>query len=228
MELDRAGEPCDSLILIPEPASVRRLAIEPTIVTSRPSRIHTVPRPTSTSQCQLVHGSRSKRAGMRVSMPGLQRATLPPCSAPRSATASPLARLAKPAAPRRGQASSAVSTTRPTPSDDAARPTFPGRWTSGDIDLGVEYQADERVVLLILGRLFGTVGRKPIIPGSYILSRSCRSSRRSCSKPRLEGNHADVPRSSDGLPFGLDVCSPQRSPEVLSPRRFGSRGRIAK
>ena len=39
----------------------------PTIVTSRPSRIHTVPSPTSTIQCQRDHGSRSSRAGIRVS-----------------------------------------------------------------------------------------------------------------------------------------------------------------
>src|SRR3954471_11083132 len=37
------------------------------MVTSRPSRIHTVPRPTSTIQCQRAHGSRSSRAGIRVS-----------------------------------------------------------------------------------------------------------------------------------------------------------------
>src|SRR6185369_9036169 len=47
--------------------SLRRLAIAPTIVTSSPSRIHTVPRPRTTSQCQPLHGRRSIRAGIRVS-----------------------------------------------------------------------------------------------------------------------------------------------------------------
>src|SRR4051812_42062507 len=46
--------------------SVRREAIAPTIVTSSPSRIQTVPRPKTTSQCQPLHGRRSIRAGMRV------------------------------------------------------------------------------------------------------------------------------------------------------------------
>ena len=40
----------------------------PTIVTSRPSRIQTVPSPISTIQCQRAHGSRSSRAGIFVSM----------------------------------------------------------------------------------------------------------------------------------------------------------------
>src|SRR4051794_23234616 len=48
--------------------SCRRLAIAPTIVTSTPSRTHTVPRPRTTSQCQRLHGSRSMRPGMRVVM----------------------------------------------------------------------------------------------------------------------------------------------------------------
>src|SRR5689334_2800671 len=47
--------------------SDRRLPIAPTIVTSRPSRIHTVPRPVITSQCHPLQGSRSIRAGIRVS-----------------------------------------------------------------------------------------------------------------------------------------------------------------
>ena len=42
--------------------------MEPTIVTSRPSRIQTVPSPITTSQCQRAHGSRSSRAGMSVVM----------------------------------------------------------------------------------------------------------------------------------------------------------------
>src|SRR3954451_3670289 len=46
--------------------SLSRLAIAPTIVTSRPSRIHTVPSPTTTSQCHPLHGRRSMRAGIRV------------------------------------------------------------------------------------------------------------------------------------------------------------------
>src|SRR5215216_5829593 len=40
----------------------------PTIVTARPSRIHTVPRPMMTIQCHLDHGRRSIRAGMFVSI----------------------------------------------------------------------------------------------------------------------------------------------------------------
>src|SRR3954471_6553263 len=56
-----------SEISSPDPFSVRREEIVPTIVTSRPSRIHTVPSPTSTIQCQRDPGSRSSRAGIRVS-----------------------------------------------------------------------------------------------------------------------------------------------------------------
>ncbi len=47
----------------PLPGSERRPAMLPTIVTSRPSRIHTVPRPITTVQCQRDHGRRSRRAG---------------------------------------------------------------------------------------------------------------------------------------------------------------------
>src|SRR5581483_6080310 len=43
-------------------------AIDPTIVTSRPSRIQTVPSPATTSQWNLDHGSRSRRPGMSVSI----------------------------------------------------------------------------------------------------------------------------------------------------------------
>ncbi len=59
-----------SAVVSPRPpaCSVRRLAIEPTIVTSRPSRIQTVPSPTMISQCHLDHGSRSSRFGMFVSI----------------------------------------------------------------------------------------------------------------------------------------------------------------
>src|SRR5437868_12368063 len=46
--------------------SVSALAIEPTSVTSKPSRIHVIPRPMTTSQCQRLHGSRSSRFGMFV------------------------------------------------------------------------------------------------------------------------------------------------------------------
>ena len=45
----------------------RRLAIAPTIVTSSPSRIQTVPRPSDDEPVPAVQGSRSMRAGMRVS-----------------------------------------------------------------------------------------------------------------------------------------------------------------
>jgi hypothetical protein len=47
--------------------SVSALAIEPTSVTSKPSRIHVIPSPMTTSQCQRLHGSRSSRFGMFVS-----------------------------------------------------------------------------------------------------------------------------------------------------------------
>ena len=57
-----------SVMEMPDPFSVSRLAIEPTMVTSSPSRIHTVPSPRTTSQCQRDQGSRSIRAGMLVLM----------------------------------------------------------------------------------------------------------------------------------------------------------------
>ena len=44
------------------------LPIAPTMVTSSPSSIQTVPSPTKTSQCHLDHGRRSSRAGTSVSM----------------------------------------------------------------------------------------------------------------------------------------------------------------
>ncbi len=50
----------------PLPGSDRRLAMLPTTVTSRPSRIHTVPRPMTMVQCQRDHGRRSSLAGMLV------------------------------------------------------------------------------------------------------------------------------------------------------------------
>jgi hypothetical protein len=43
------------------------LAIAPTIVTSKPSRIQVMPSPVTTSQCQRLHGSRSSRRGIIVS-----------------------------------------------------------------------------------------------------------------------------------------------------------------
>ena len=46
--------------------SVSALAIEPTSVTSKPSRIQVIPRPMTTSQCQRLQGSRSSRFGMFV------------------------------------------------------------------------------------------------------------------------------------------------------------------
>src|SRR3954449_12579170 len=52
----------------PEPSSLSRPPIAPTIVTARPSRIQTVPSPMITIQCHLDHGNRSIRAGMSVSM----------------------------------------------------------------------------------------------------------------------------------------------------------------
>jgi MFS family permease len=53
-----------ALLTIPLPGSVRRAAIDPTMVTSRPSRIHTVPRPATTLQWKRDQGSRSRRAGI--------------------------------------------------------------------------------------------------------------------------------------------------------------------
>src|SRR3954449_11886341 len=54
------------LISMPLPDSVRRLATEPTIVTSSPSSTHTVPSPTITLQWNRDQGSRSSRAGIWV------------------------------------------------------------------------------------------------------------------------------------------------------------------
>ncbi len=50
----------------PLPGSDNRLAMLPTTVTSRPSRIHTVPSPMTIVQCQRDQGSRSSLAGMSV------------------------------------------------------------------------------------------------------------------------------------------------------------------
>jgi hypothetical protein len=60
--------------------------------------------------------------------------------------------------PRRGQANSAASRTRADVVRRSRGLDVARRWTSGDVDLGVEYQAAERLGLLILGRLFDTVG----------------------------------------------------------------------
>ncbi len=59
---------CPEVMGSPLPGSDRRLAMLPTTVTSRPSRIHTVPSPMTIVQCQRDHGRRSRRAGMLVVM----------------------------------------------------------------------------------------------------------------------------------------------------------------
>ncbi|CAO5184729.1 hypothetical protein FAIPA1_50002 [Frankia sp. AiPs1] len=51
---------------MPLPSSVMREPTAPTIVTSSPSRIHTVPRPTMIIQWNRAQGSRSNRAGIAV------------------------------------------------------------------------------------------------------------------------------------------------------------------
>src|SRR6185312_12161693 len=61
---------------VPEPLADIAPAIEPTIVTSSPSRIHTVPRPMRIFQCHLDHGKRSNRAGMLVSIVRSSRAVV--------------------------------------------------------------------------------------------------------------------------------------------------------
>src|SRR5215470_11288100 len=50
----------------PLPGSESRLAMFPTTVTSRPSRIQTVPRPITIIQCHRDQGSRSSLAGTLV------------------------------------------------------------------------------------------------------------------------------------------------------------------
>ena len=57
----------------PDPGSTSRAASEPMSVTSRPSRIHTVPRPTMTFQWIPDQGSRSIRAGTLVSIVFMDR-----------------------------------------------------------------------------------------------------------------------------------------------------------
>src|SRR5690606_14818458 len=66
MYTDAARPTCASVIARPLPGSVMRDPIAPTIVTSRPSRIHTLPRPARISQCQRAQGRRARRAGMSV------------------------------------------------------------------------------------------------------------------------------------------------------------------
>src|SRR4051812_48414373 len=51
---------------MPLPFSASRGAMLPTMVTSRPSRIQTVPRPITIVQCQRDHGRRSSRPGTEV------------------------------------------------------------------------------------------------------------------------------------------------------------------
>ena len=65
-----AAQPATSAeeMLMPLPLAEIAPAIEPTIVTSRPSRIHTVPSPMRILQCQRDQGRRSSRAGMLVSI----------------------------------------------------------------------------------------------------------------------------------------------------------------
>src|SRR3954452_536415 len=64
-----AAVPIDPVVsAMPLPFSVSRGAIAPTIVTSSPSRIHTVPSPPTTSQWNRAQGSRSSRPGMFVLM----------------------------------------------------------------------------------------------------------------------------------------------------------------
>jgi hypothetical protein len=73
-------------ISMPLPFSVSRDAMEPTIVTSSPSRIHTVPRPITTSQWNRDHGSRSSRPGTRVSIVSIRTSLIAPAF-PRHAAA---------------------------------------------------------------------------------------------------------------------------------------------
>src|SRR3954451_7429766 len=85
--MEPAVRTCESLRARPLALSVSRAPIEPTIVTSRPSRIHTVPRPMITRQWNRDQGRRSRRAGICVStVPSwtlaLIRPPVPRCHAP--------------------------------------------------------------------------------------------------------------------------------------------------
>src|SRR5947209_18276265 len=55
-------------MFMPLPLAEIAPAIDPTTVTSSPSRIHTVPNPIRISQCHRDQGRRSSLAGMFVSM----------------------------------------------------------------------------------------------------------------------------------------------------------------
>src|SRR4051794_29076719 len=59
---------CAAEIEMPLPSPVIREATAPTMVTSRPSRIHAVPSPRMTCQWNWLHGRRSSREGIFVSM----------------------------------------------------------------------------------------------------------------------------------------------------------------
>src|SRR5690349_7047328 len=63
-----AAVPIWAALMSMPPFSVIRAATEPTMVTSRPSRIHTLPRPTTTIQWNFAQGRRSSRAGILVVM----------------------------------------------------------------------------------------------------------------------------------------------------------------
>ena len=65
-----AAQPATSAeeMLMPLPFAEIAPAIDPTIVTSSPSRIHTVPSPIRILQCQRDQGRRSSRAGILVSI----------------------------------------------------------------------------------------------------------------------------------------------------------------
>ena len=68
MYAEPAAPTCEALSSSPLPGSLSRPPMAPTMVTARPSRTHTVPRPMTTIQCQRDHGKRSIRAGMSVSI----------------------------------------------------------------------------------------------------------------------------------------------------------------
>src|SRR4051794_25385326 len=68
MYAEPAAPTCDAVSSRPAPFSVSRPPIAPTIVTASPSRIQTVPRPVMIIQCQRDQGSRSRRAGIWVSI----------------------------------------------------------------------------------------------------------------------------------------------------------------
>ena len=68
---DHVDAICEAVTARPEPFSDSRGAMLPTMVTSSPSRIHTVPSPMTMVQCQRDQGSRSRRAGMAVSSIGI-------------------------------------------------------------------------------------------------------------------------------------------------------------